>query len=81
MPRLVYPGEIIVTTEYTLGKERQFGRYRYTLPFDDIVADVFDFALDDDEPRRVQLRPDEWEPVEAVPDVHEECYERSLFDE
>ena len=28
-----------------------------------------------------RLRTDEWEPVEVEPDLHEECYERTLFDE
>lgn len=80
--KLMYPGTpIIVNDEDDLEGSPLSGRLVYELPSGDCVVDVFDFYLDDNEPRRVTLRTNEFRVWEHAPDVHEDCYDRGLFDD
>jgi hypothetical protein len=77
---LIYSGQPIrLTQEFMYEGDPCVGRFRYELPDGSIVADVFDFWMDDNEPRRKRLLAHEWELLTDDPVLHEEMYERGLF--
>jgi len=78
MSKLIYSGQRIKTTVF-FWHFPYCGRILYENPDGSIAARITPEGFR--ECYSLNLRPNQWEFYEPEPGLHEDCYERSLFDD